>query len=565
MKTIKELIKNKKIVVALAVVGGFLVGWLIFGGMGRRASAEHAGHNHTEQVGQEQIWTCSMHPQIRADKPGDCPICGMDLIPLRGAANDSIPADAMPMSAEAVALANIQTSVVSRREPVKDILLYGVVEADERSLQSQSAHVGGRIEKLFIDFTGVSVQRGQTLAQIYSPELITAQQELLEAAKFAAAQPALLNAAREKLKLWKLTDSQIASIEASGQVSPTVEITSNTSGIVMAKKVNEGDYVPQGGVLLDIADLSRVWIMFDAYEADIAFLKRGDRVDFTLAALPGQTFGGNISFIDPILDKTTRTAKVRVEVANQGGRMKPQMYATGRVSARLGQHSDQIVIPQSAVLWTGTRSVVYVALDGYDTPVFRLREVELGPSLGGAYVVLNGLEDGERIVTNGAFSIDSSAQLEGKRSMMNDLPAPAMTGHVGHLMPAKTAAPAAPANAHSGHQMRSAAQAASAAPAASGHAGHAMTAQPASQHAMLTVGGKCDMCKARIEKAAMGVKGVTAATWNASDKMLHLGFDPAQTSRAAISRAVAAMGHDTELDKADDAVYNALPACCKYR
>jgi len=552
MKKIEAIFKNRKVQAALLIAAGLLLGWIIFSSP--NSSNNAIEHNHADHAATEQIWTCSMHPQIRSDNPGQCPICGMDLIPLRsgGSGNGNIPDGAMQMSEEAIALANIQTSVVSRNNPVKDILLYGVIAPDERSLQSQTAHVAGRIEKLYVDFTGETVRQGQTLATIYSPELFTAQQELLEALKLNQGQ--LIAAAREKLLLWKLSDEQISTIESSGKVSATVEIKSNTSGIVTARRVSEGDYVQQGGVLFDVANLSKVWAMFEAYEADLAFLRTGDKLSFTLQAIPGKTFNGTISFIDPILDKTTRTAKVRVEVPNSGLQLKPEMYATAKVSARLQQYNNKIVIPQSAVLWTGKRSIVYVSLSGYDTPVYQLREVELGPSLGGSYVVLDGLNDGEVIVTNGAFAIDASAQLEGKKSMMNDHSTRAVTGHEGHTIngdgsmsniPQSDAPTASTGEDHSEHNMQS------------------QSSQM--EHAMLKVEGNCEMCKDRIEKAAMSVKGVSSAMWDSSDKVLHLNFNKSQTSLSAISKAVAKAGHDTEKDKADDKVYNALPGCCKYR
>ncbi len=161
------------------------------------------------------IWTCAMHPQIRMDEPGDCPICGMDLIPLKttGSGDASIDPDAIQLSAEAAALANVQTTIVSRQNPVKEVQLYGTIQVDERLSQSQTSHVNGRIEKLFVSFTGENVRRGQPLATIYSPELLNAQQELIEAVKMKDLQPALLQAVREKLRLWKLTDQQIARIE----------------------------------------------------------------------------------------------------------------------------------------------------------------------------------------------------------------------------------------------------------------------------------------------------------------------------------------------------------------
>ena len=293
------------------------------------------------------------------------------------------------------------------------------MQADERLLQSQVAHVPGRIERLAVNFTGESVVKGQVLAQVYSPELVTAQQELLEAAKTKESQPAIYEAAKEKLHQWKLTDDQITNIEASGAVQNTVDITSNSSGIVTSRRVNTGDHVSQGTVLFDIADLSRVWVMFDAYESDLQFLQKGEKISFTLQSLPGENFSANIVFVDPVIDPVTRVAKVRVEMANQSGKFKPEMFATGIVSSNLVKYRDNLVIPKSAVLWTGKRSIVYVKQPDTDEPVFKIREIGLGPMLGESYVVTDGLTEGEEIVTSGAFSVDAAAQLEGKPSMMN--------------------------------------------------------------------------------------------------------------------------------------------------
>ncbi len=229
----------------------------------------------------------------------------------------------------------------------------------------------------------------------------------------------LLEAAREKLRLWSLTDQQIGAVERSGKVSPIVEIKANASGKVIAKQINKGDYINQGAVLFQIADLSHVWAVFQAYESDLPFLKPGNKIDFTLQAIPGKQFSGKISFIDPVINPSTRTAGVRVELNNGDGKLKPEMFVTGNVKASLAQYKHQLIIPQSAILWTGKRSIVYVKTPGTSVPTFRMREIELGPSLSGAYVVLAGLKSGEEIITNGAFSVDASAQLEGKQSMMN--------------------------------------------------------------------------------------------------------------------------------------------------
>ncbi len=220
--------------------------------------------------------------------------------------------------------------------------------------------------------------------------------------------------AKERLRQWKLTEDQIAAIENSGNVQNNFGVVSNTNGIVTARRVNNGDYISQGTVLFDVADLSKVWVLFDAYESDLPFLNMGDKITFTLQALPGSEYSGNILFIDPVIDPVTRVAKVRVEINNHSATLKPEMFATGIVRARLNEYRNNLVIPRSAVLWTGKRSIVYVKQAGTNEPVFKMREVGLGPMLGNSYVITDGLTEGEEIVTQGAFSVDAAAQLEGK-------------------------------------------------------------------------------------------------------------------------------------------------------
>ena len=410
----KKIFSNNYIRFSFILIVGIFLGWIFF----------HSSPNNENKQSQSAeakkniIWTCAMHPQIRMSEPGKCPICGMDLIPLNQGGTTTDP-DAIQMTAEAVQLANVLTSIVSKQNPVKEIRLYGKVQADERLLQSQVSYFPGRIEKLFVNFTGEVVRKGQTLALIYSPDLITAQQELLETAATKQAQPILYEASKDKLRQWKLTDNQITAIENSGKVKTDFEISANTTGVVSARRVNNGDYVSPGSVLFDVADLSHVWIMFDAYESDLPYLSQGQKVTFTIQALPGVDYSASITFIDPVLDPVTRVSRVRVEISNQGGKLKPEMFATGIVKANLNQYKDKLVIPRSAVLWTGKRSVVYVKQTETDELAFKIREIELGPMLGNSYVVMNGLTNGEEIVTQGAFSVDASAQLEGKPSMMN--------------------------------------------------------------------------------------------------------------------------------------------------
>jgi Cu(I)/Ag(I) efflux system membrane fusion protein len=410
----KNIFSNNNVRYGLFAIAGIVLGWLFFHSPHKREE----NHQHTVQDSISTIWTCAMHPQIRMSEPGKCPICGMDLIPLNQNKTSANP-DAVTLTKDAAELANVSTSVVTSHKPVKEVRLYGKVQADERLRQSQVAHIPGRIDKLQVNFTGEGVHKGQRLAVIYSPELVTAQQELIETVKSTQSQPEIYEAAKERLREWKLTDAQIANIENSGKVQNEFEVVSNTTGVVTARRVNNGDHIAEGTVLYDIADLSHVWVMFDAYESDLPFLQTGDKMTFTVQALPGTNFTGNIIFIDPVLDPVTRVAKVRVEINNESGRLKPEMFAIGIVNARLDQYRNDMVIPRSAVLWTGKRSIVYVKEPGTKEPVFKIREITLGPMLGNSYVVINGLKEGEQIVTQGTFSVDAAAQLAGKPSMMN--------------------------------------------------------------------------------------------------------------------------------------------------
>lgn len=524
---IREFFKRNSVRYGLIFIGGLLIGWLAFSTNHKDSAKGHDDAAHADSIHSSKdgikYWTCSMHPQIKMDKEGKCPICGMDLIPVKSmdAGSQAVDANAIQLSDEAIALANIETTVVSRQNPVKNIHLYGTVQADERLLQSQVSYFNGRIEKLYINFTGETVRQGQTIAAIYSPDLLNAQRELQEAAKYKSTQPALWQAVREKLRLLKLTDSQISAMEHSSNTSPVIDIKANVSGVVVGKKVNQGDYIGQGSVLFDVANLSRVWVVFDAYEEDLPFLKVGDKLDYTLKSIPGKSFSGKVSFISPILDQATRTAKVRLEASNPGMQLKPEMYADALVKASLNQHRNEVVVPKSAVLWTGKRSVIYVKQPNQSMPTFSMRTIVLGPSLGDFYVVASGLNDGEEVVTNGVFAIDASAQLEGKQSMMNG-----------------------PTNASATATDEKSAE---------------------SKHAMIAVKGNCEMCKERIEKAAKGTNGVLTANWDQSTKMLHVDFNPSLTSIDAISKAEAKVGQDTDKYKADKKTYDALPECCKYR
>lgn len=436
-------------------------------------TAHSQQHQAKSAVQQQQIWTCSMHPQIRLPNPGKCPICGMDLIPLKdpGAAppKQSQAPPELTLSAAAEKLAQIELSPVQRRFVELSIHLVGKVTYDEARVAGITAWVPGRIDHLHVNFTGSVVQKGTPMLSLYSPQLVTAQEELLQAlqaakqlqqsglANLARTGRATIASAREKLRLYGLSEQQIKAIQRRGAPSDHITILAPISGTVVQKNGVEGMYVKTGSRIYTIADLSRVWVKLDAYESDLSWLRTGQEVVLESEAYPGEHFKGRIAFIDPFLDDVTRTAKVRVNVPNPEGRLKPQMFVHGTVRASLSatgkpvdpqasvQATPPLVIPASAPLITGRRAVVYIAVPGRDG-VYQGREIVLGPRAGAFYLVRSGLESGEWVVTKGNFKIDSDLEIQAQPSMMN----PAVTKA---NAPAPTAGTAAAAGRELRHRM----------------------------------------------------------------------------------------------------------------
>jgi Cu(I)/Ag(I) efflux system membrane fusion protein len=459
--------------VVIAVVVVFILGILIGGGTG--GDIDHTGHDHTAEsqaaAKKEKIWTCSMHPQIRQPKAGKCPICFMDLVPVESSAEEEAGPRQLKLTPTAMKLASIKTAPVERRFVAAKIRMVGKVVYDESRLGHITARVPGRIDRMYVDYTGIPVRKGDHLVSLYSPELISAQQELLQALrasrKFGSGK-VTVNAVRERLNLWGVTSEQIKGIEKRGKPTDHLTIYSPMGGIVIEKNAVEGMYVKTGTPLYSIADLSRVWVKLDAYESDLSWIRFGQTAAFTTEAYPGETFEGRIAFIDPVLNEKTRTVKVRVNVLNPGQKLKPEMFVRAVVHSKLSvsgkvmdpdlagkwispMHPEIIkdkpgtcdvcgmplvkaedlgytaaspedkeaplVIPASAPLITGTRAVVYTAVPGKEG-TFEGKEINLGPRAGDYYIVKTGLQEGENVVVNGAFKIDSDMQIQAKPSMM---------------------------------------------------------------------------------------------------------------------------------------------------
>jgi Cu(I)/Ag(I) efflux system membrane fusion protein len=465
MKTIKIIL-----IILVALVAGFFIrGWT--------TSSDQSLISNSNQ--QPEIWTCSMHPQIQLPKFGKCPICFMDLIPLE-AGSDSGGERELSISRYSAKLMDIETTLVEHRFAEAEISMVGKVDYDETRLSTISAWVPGRIDRLFVDYTGMPVQEGDHLAELFSPELLNAQKELLLAIKQS---PEMLDSVRERFRLWGFDAEQIRQLEERGEASDHMTIHATSGGIVIHRNASEGMYVETGTKLFTIADLSRVWVKLDAYESDIQWLRYGNAVEFSVEAFPGETFAGTISFIDPMIDPATRTAKLRIIVENTDNKLKPGMFvravARPQVAGEGGvmnpdlagkwispMHPEVIkdepgpcdvcgmplvtaeslgyvaedsstaplLIPVTAALKTGKRAVVYVEIPDQEKPTYEGREVLLGPRLGDFYIVNNGLEEGERVVTRGAFKLDAELQIQAKPSMMS-MPSEQLTDQPAEMKP----------------------------------------------------------------------------------------------------------------------------------
>ncbi len=425
--------------VAIIIVLAFVAGFLLRGGP--EPAYEHGSREEASgQQARVQEWTCSMHPQIRQPKAGQCPICGMDLIPV----TEELPGDELGpgqirVSEASKALAGIQVAPVERKHLPVEVRMVGKIDYDETRRRYIAAWVAGRLDRLFVDFTGTKVKKDDPLVSLYSPELFSAQEELFQALKgrsqfeqstlstVRSTASLTVEASREKLRLLGLNGRQIEQIEKSGKPSTHLTISSPISGTVVHKNATEGMYVSTGTTIYIVADLSRLWVQLQAYESDLPWLKLGQAVEFTGESYSGETFKGKISFIDPVVDPNTRTVRVRLDVSNTDGRLKPEMFVRAVVKSyetSAGDHAAEahqqapLVIPASAPLITGTRAVVYVAVEG-KTNVFEGREVVLGPRTGDYYIVRQGLNENELVVVNGNFKIDSAIQILGRKSMMN--------------------------------------------------------------------------------------------------------------------------------------------------
>lgn len=426
-----------------------------------RASA--GDHSATEPKPQLKVlyWQDPMHPAYKSDKPGKAPDCGMDLVPIYETgveAKANLPEGAFQISPEKQQLIGVQYGEAAYRPVSKTMRAVGRLAYDETKIVRIHTRFEGWIEKVWVDFTGKLVEKGQPLISIYSPELLQTQQEFLlarrgreelEESTFRGAinaSESLYQAARKRLELWDINEAQIAELETSGKPTKTLTLYAPTDGFVLTRNAFPKQRVTPETELYAIADLSTIWVMADVYEYEAPEIKVGQTVNVTLSYYPGRTFRGKVSNILPQLDSATRTLKVRIELANPKFELKPDMYANVELKIDYGK---RLVVPQEAILDSGSEQTIFIAHEG---GYFESRKVQLGAKVDNTFIVLGGLKAGERVVTSANFLVDSESKL---KSAAGGMGMPGMS-HGGGGGGEKKALPkessAAPQADHSQHQ-----------------------------------------------------------------------------------------------------------------
>ncbi len=364
-------------------------------------------------------WYDAMNPTHRYDKPGKAPD-GMDLVPkyAEEAVGSSMPAGAVKVDATRQQLIGVRTAIVKRERLARTIRTTGQLTADERNIAHVHLKVSGWIEQVYVDFVGQLIKKGQPLFTLYSPDLVATQEEYLIAkrgekylgssqfADVAQGSQSLLRSARERLKLWDISDEQIKKLDETGEISRTMTFYSPIEGFVMDRKAFPHTSVNPDTELYTVADLSNIWVNADVYEYEVPYVRVGQKATMELSYYPGRTYTGRVTFIYPTVDPVARTIKVRLEFPNLKFELKPQMFADVQLNIDYG---TQIVAPQEAVLDSGTEQTVFVAHEG---GYFEPRQIKIGPKLEGKVVVTAGLKPGETIVTSGNFLIDSESRLK---------------------------------------------------------------------------------------------------------------------------------------------------------
>jgi Cu(I)/Ag(I) efflux system membrane fusion protein len=389
----------------------------------------HKDNSKLADVSKKQMYHCPMHPSYISDKPGDCPICGMKLVPVNQNEHDQISAIAkeneggndgsqIKIDPTTVQSMGVTTAIVENKKLKKEIRTSATLENDETGVYIVNTKYSGYVEKLFIDFTGQTVRKGQPLLTVYSPDLVSTQEEYLQALRYSQGlsggsqiahdgAQSLVESAKRRLLNWDISESQIEELTKRGIPQKAMTIFAPANGVILEKMVIAGQNIEAGMALYKIADLSKIWAMANVYQEDLPYIKTGLTAEVELSSMPGKTFEGKVQFISPVLDMNSKTAQVRIEIPNTSDyTLKPQMFANVRILSPVSENG--IAIPEQAVIHSGTRNIVIISPgNGY----FKPQEVQLGATADGYVEVLDGLKEGQIIVTSSQFLIDSESNL----------------------------------------------------------------------------------------------------------------------------------------------------------
>ncbi|MGI9103503.1 MAG: efflux RND transporter periplasmic adaptor subunit [Terriglobales bacterium] len=427
MGRINNFIRFLALIAAVVVLTGVFYGGKVIAAFQHEHSSPSPAATQAAAKGERKIlyWYDPMHPQYKSDKPGIAPDCGMELVPkYADEQSASMTPGSVMISADRQQLIGVRTAEVKREALARELRTTGQVVTDETKIAHVHVKINGFIDKVYVDYIGQLVKKGQPLFTLYSPDLVATQEEYLIAkrgekalggssfAEVAQGSQSLLRSTRERLKLWDISDEQIKMLDQTGEVSRTLTFYSPIAGFVTDRKAFPNTSVNPDTELYTVSDLSTVWVNADIFEYEVPFVKLGQQAEIQLSYYPGKTWSGRVSFVYPTVDPATRTVKVRLEFPNPDFQLKPQMFADVLLKVSYG---NSIVVPQEAVLDSGKEQTVFIAHEG---GYFEPRKITTGAKLDGKVIVLSGLKAGETVVTSGNFLIDSESRLKSATGSM---------------------------------------------------------------------------------------------------------------------------------------------------
>jgi membrane fusion protein, copper/silver efflux system len=547
---------NKKIILSIVVIAVVIAsGYAVYHFFIKKDTGK-------EVVKKTELYVCPMHPQIHSDHPGTCPICNMDLVlkvegdNLDTGMTNSKGIGELTLSPSQQVLANVKTEIVRKENFDFSITANGVVKSRDDAARQISSPVKGKITKLYVNFEGQKIGKGQKAFEVYSPELIATQREYLlahenytkmQGSNYTAVTESansVLEAAKQRLKLWFVNDKQIEELTETKKIKNSLTYYSDYSGVVTKKYINEGSWVMEGATLADVVNLSSVWVMANIYENELNSIRVGQQAEIQITGYGSKTITGRIDYINPFVNPDTRTVEVRVTVSNPGFVLKPEMYV--KVKIETGNTANSIAVNKTAVLRTGKMDMVYVKKSAN---VFVPRNVEIAAEKDGKYLIKSGIEEGDEIVVSAGFLLDSESQIRmGSGNDMNNMPGMDKKEKKNDLEIKDGDAMKDMKNKNSDNENQETSK----------------DTKSAIEHKIVRIPtAQCDICKENITKALNRVNGIKSFEVDVDSKIVNVNFDNSLTDMKKIEKAISLAGYDANNRKADPVAYSKLDNCCK--